>query len=356
MAIKPSISHDLFQLLRQGLHPLPEFTPPRLTDTQWQELYALSQQQGVTALVGDGIAALAAVDQPPRDLRIKWVLQTEQLEKRHHRQEAVAGELAALFTRHNIRMLVLKGLGLGADYPHPSHRECGDIDIWLFGEFEKGNRVMQDAGAKITLDVPKHTELRWRGVPIENHRNFFNISRNCEEQLFDDRLCELLRDTGAVQHPGGFYTPSATFNALYLLRHSGLHLLRDGIVLRHVCDWAVFREHHGHEVDQAVFETMLVRFRMERFARLMTAAAIRCCGLQEQMPEHDPQELDRFISEILAYEPQPENENVVVSMLRKCRLPYENRWRFRLLGIPLTTYYCDALRAQWNEKFTLLKR
>lgn len=31
-------------------------------------------------------------------------------------------------------MMVLKGYGLSLNYLKPSHRPCGDIDIWLFGK------------------------------------------------------------------------------------------------------------------------------------------------------------------------------------------------------------------------------
>lgn len=34
-------------------------------------------------------------------------------------------------------MMVLKGYGLGKNYPAPNHRPCGDIDIWNFGRQEE---------------------------------------------------------------------------------------------------------------------------------------------------------------------------------------------------------------------------
>lgn len=355
-AIVPALNELYFGLLRSGLHPTTPYLPAEpIGEQTWQVLYRLAVRQGTTAIVLDGIEALPAAQRPSREVRIGWAVQAEAIEKRYRKQREAARRAAALLAENDIRMLVLKGIGLSDNYPVPEHRECGDIDLHLFGAHEAGNRILRKAGAKVVDEVPKHTGLVWHGVHFENHRHFLNISRNQQEHELDALLRDILQREGPAGSPDGWFTPSATFDAIYLVRHAALHFLKEGISARHLCDWSCFLERQGKAIDRALFEATLKRYRMERFARLLTAAAIRCCGLRETMPDHDPRHLKRFIGEVLAFAPQPAEENRLVRLLRKCRTPYAHRWRFRLLGQSLAGYYLDTLRAQRRERFTLLR-
>lgn len=56
--------------------------------------------------------------------------------------------MAAVFAENGIRLLLLKGLGLSRNYPVPAHRECGDIDIYLFGASDEGDRLLLQMGAQ----------------------------------------------------------------------------------------------------------------------------------------------------------------------------------------------------------------
>lgn len=355
-ALGPGLTDLYFGLLRSGLHPSEEpFAPEGPIDAAtWQALCRLSARQGTTAVVLNGIGRLPEALRPEREVRIRWAVQAEAIARRYRKQQQVAGLAAQLLTEHGIRMLVLKGIGLSGYYPVPEHRECGDVDLYLFGAQAEGDRILCRAGAKLLDRVPKHTGLKWQGVHLENHRNFLNVSRNREERELDALLRELLEREGTVATLGGFLTPSATFNAVYLIRHAALHFLKEGITARHLCDWSCFLERERSRIDHPLFAATLRRYRLERFERLMTAAAIRCCGLREAMPDHDPRELERFVGEILAYQTPPD-EKGLRRLLRKCSTPYAHRWRFRLTGQSLTAYYCDSLLAQRRERFTLFR-
>lgn len=355
-AIFPSLNELYFGVLRRGLHPS-SLHPPidSIGGQMWQALYRLAVRQGTSAIVLAGIETLPTTQRPPREVRIQWAVQAERIGKRYRRQREAARRAAGLLAEKGIRMLVLKGIGLSAHYPVPEYRECGDIDIYLFGAHDAGNRILCEAGAKVVDEVPKHTGLVWQGVHFENHRNFLNISRNPQERELDALLCDRLQREGPASGPDGWFTPSATFNAVYLVRHAALHFLKEGISARHLCDWCCFLERQGDAVDRKLFTATLRRYGMERFERLLTAAAIECCGLHETMPDHDSGELKRFIAEVIAYAPPPAGENRFARLLRKFRTPYAHRWRFRLLGLPRAAYYWEVVRAQRRERFTLLR-
>lgn len=167
----------LLQLLAAGLrgepHPvLPGTVPPET----WLEVFRLSAAQGVLALAYDALRRLPAAQQPPRELMLRWAVNTDRIERQFaHRQRALE-DLAAFYASHGIRLMLLKGAGLAALYPVPAHRPCGDIDIWLYGRQREADRlVREELRIAVSNDVHHHTIFSYKGVMIENHFDFLNL-------------------------------------------------------------------------------------------------------------------------------------------------------------------------------------
>ena len=96
------------------------------------------------------------------------------------------------------------------------------------------------SGRTPIFDVPKHSEYVWDGVLIENHRTILNVRRNRTERELNAVLVRLLEKEGTHGLAPGIQAPRATFNAIFLIRHAAVHFQKEGIVLRHLCDWACF--------------------------------------------------------------------------------------------------------------------
>ena len=347
-----------FRLIRSGAGlgaaPVSDTADTAVTPGSWERIYRMAADHGLSAVVWDGICRLPAAQQPPRETRIRWALSAEKLEERYLHQQQTASKLAARFSEEGLRMLLLKGLGLSCDYPLPEHRECGDIDIYLYGQSDKGDRVMHEIGAHLYFDVPKHSEYVWDGVLIENHRTILNVRRNRTERELNAVLVRLLEKEGTHGLAPGIQAPRATFNAIFLIRHAAVHFQKEGIVLRHLCDWACFLTRHWDEIDHALFRTAMEDYRMDRFADLMTAAAVEYLGAEVPGPECEAGMLGRFMEEVLTLSPMPDKP--LPRLLRKLSGPYRNRWRLReVLRTPVWRYYYDTVRGQWNEKFTVFR-
>lgn len=343
------------RLVRNGLGLDPAPATDKTVPTQsWENIYRYAADHGLSAVVWDSVQRLPRELQPPREIRIRWALTAEQLEKRYRRQQQTAEKLAAAFAGKGIRMLILKGLGLSKDYPVPEHRECGDIDIYLFGASDEGDSILQALGAHLYFDVPKHSEYTWNDITIENHRTILNVRRNKTEQELNTRLVGILEREGTRAIGDNMATPPATFNAIYLLRHAAVHYQKEGIAIRHLCDWACFLERHWQEIDHAQFHAAMSDYRMDRFAALMTAAAVEYLGARVPEPEHDKQMLERFTREIFTLSPKP--AGYLPRLFRKLFGPIQNRWRLRnVLRTSVRSYYYDTIRGQWNEKFTVFR-
>lgn len=347
-----------FRLVRSGAGlgaaPVSDTADTAVTPGSWERIYRMAADHGLSAVVWDGICRLPAAQQPPRETRIRWALSAEKLEERYRHQQQTASKLAARFSEEGLRMLLLKGLGLSRDYPLPEHRECGDIDIYLYGQSDKGDRILHEIGAHLYFDVPKHSEYVWDGVLIENHRTILNVRRNRTERELNALLVRLLEKDGTHGLVPGIQTPPATFNAIFLIRHAAVHFQKEGIVLRHLCDWACFLTRHWDEIDHALFRTAMEDYRMDRFADLMTAAAVEYLGAEVPGPECEAGMLGRFMEEVLTLSPMP--DKLLPRLLRKLSGPYRNRWRLReVLRTPVWRYYYDTVRGQWNEKFTVFR-
>ena len=337
-----------------GAAPVSDTADTAVTPGSWERIYRMAAAHGLSAVVWDGICRLPAAQQPPRETRIRWALSAEKLEERYRHQQQTASKLAARFSEEGLRMLLLKGLGLSRDYPLPEHRECGDIDIYLYGESDKGDRILHEIGAHPYFDVPKHSEYVWDGVLIENHRTILNVRRNRTERELNAVLVRLLEKEGTHGLAPGIQAPRATFNAIFLIRHAAVHFQKEGIVLRHLCDWACFLTRHWDEIDHALFRTAMEDYRMDRFADLMTAAAVEYLGAEVPGPECEAGMLGRFMEEVLTLSPMP--DKLLPRLLRKLSGPYRNRWRLReVLRTPVWRYYYDTVRGQWNEKFTVFR-
>lgn len=119
-------------------------------------------------------------------------------------------------------------------------------------------------------------------------------------------LVRLLEKDGTHGLAPGIQTPPATFNAIFLIRHAAVHFQKEGIVLRHLCDWACFLTRHRDEIDHALFRTAMEEYRMDRFADLMTAAAVEYLGAETPGPECEAGMLERFMEEVLTLSPIPD--------------------------------------------------
>lgn len=297
-----NLTNTLLQLLRAALEPtVSPPSIPRLTEEDWNRLFTLAAQHGVTALLFDTILRLPEQQQPSRALKIRWALSSEAIEKRHAQQTRAAHELTTLFASHGVRTILLKGLGLSIYYPRPEHRECGDIDLWL-DDCDKGNRLIEELGIKINYDSEKHAVFHYKGVMVENHSHLLMPSHRRTERAIDDFLVGEAENSRLA--PAGYYTPSPMFNALYLLRHMARHFGTEGINLRHLLDWGLFLRSEQSEIDFEKILTLYAATGYDTVYNIFTALAGELLDedftpLLSAVP--DPQLKQRVLNDILGF-------------------------------------------------------
>lgn len=271
--------YDFLQLVRLGIG---HHSNSLSADVDWDDIKALANQQGLTAIVLDGIEKLPKIVRPPKVFLLRWIGGVLQgYESRYVDYEKAIGSLAGFFNKHNLRMMVLKGYGLSLNYPNPKHRPCGDIDIWCFGNNNEADMaVNREFGIHIDKGHHIHTVFSWEGFTVENHYDLVNTYRQKRNRELNHLLKELaVNDCKTLLIDGQtVYFPSVKFNALFLLTHALAHFAGSEINLRQVLDWGFFVKHYSNEIDWEWLNEMLLKFQMKDFFDCLNAVCVDYLG------------------------------------------------------------------------------
>ena len=212
----PSIVEAMLEFLRSGLF----LREPNIEvkDIDWEALMKVSSEQGVLPWVWDGICQLPIEKSPSRFQKISWVLSVQSCVDRYEKQRKVLSELVEICTRNDMRLMLLKGIGLSQMYTKPYYRSSGDIDIFLFDNFEKGNTVF---GLDTETDTGLHTEFVYNGVQVENHEMFVYPNtppKKRVSQYLNSRI------PSVILTEDGYYTFDTLDNLVYLMMHALNHV------------------------------------------------------------------------------------------------------------------------------------
>lgn len=324
-------SSFLLQLVRLGIHPDAELTTTP-SDVDWAAVEELAAIQRVTAIAWDGYlrlyeAGMVTVDMD-ESLKKQWLFTVFQsFEQRYPVYRATIGHLASVFARHGIRMMVLKGYGLSLNYPVPMHRPCGDVDFWVFGEYERADSALEsELGIRIDRFRHHHTTFHFEGEYFENHYDFVNVHAHPSSKVVEARLKELATmGEEAVDIDGqAICLPSPNFNALFLLRHTAGHFAAIRMHLRHILDWGTFVQKYHSRIDWAGLEAFVESVGMTAFYRVLNGICVDYLGFPvEAFPTGRDAAEERVMADVLC----PEFSAPCPSSLLSQWLWRYRRWR-----------------------------
>ena len=283
----------LLTLLRAAL--LPDYSGEKLPDSiNWQTVIDEAGRQGVSVLASDGLQRLydagkyeAHDEKDMRRLKASWFGKTMKYEHRYAGQVAAAKKMGEWLASTGIQMVVLKGFTVSECYPIPAHRYSSDLDCYLIkdGEhmnaYELGNQVMEKHGLKVDRGYYKNSAFDLPGLHVENHK-FCTPFRGNKTLTQFERLIQGLALAGPITPIGetGLMAPPPMFSALFLTEHAYSHFLHEGLTLRHVLDWALFRRKHASDLDEAQFGAYCADYGFSRFLSSINAVGDYVLGLR----------------------------------------------------------------------------
>ncbi len=342
------------------------YIPTECEDVQgmWEDILNDGIRQGVIAVQLDGLTKLIEQKRLPDDLfpckelKRKMFSHSITIETNHKKQIKALSALANFYSSHGIPMMVLKGYGLSILYPNPSHRPCGDIDIWLYGrQREADNLLRKEKNVTIDLDHHHHTVFHVNGVMFENHYDFLNVHGHISSREIENVLQEWVKEEGDSITVGNerIFLPPANFNALFLLRHSGSHFAAEAIGLRHLTDWAMFLKTYHDRIDWERLREQVVKQNIYKFMDSINGICIDYLGVPENIfPafERDRKLEEKVFREILACElgQLSRHKGILSSSWFRMTRWWKNRWKHRLVYREnLFSSFFILLRSHWLD-------
>ena len=244
-----------------------------LTPYNWQAVQTLAEQQGLSAIVIDGIELLPEALRPSKDFLLEWIGSVLQGEATYNNQKDVAIDMANLFHRNYIRTYVLKGYTIAECYPTPRHRVSSDLDCYLspdngdFDAWSLGNDLIKSKGFRVDTGFYKNSTFDLPGLFVENHKYLTPFRGNKRLTIFESVLQVLLnRDKGEDLFENSWlYRPPVMVSALFLVEHAYSHFLHEGLTWRMVLDWMMFRKKHEDDINWVEFDVFVDEFGFRRF-------------------------------------------------------------------------------------------
>lgn len=337
----------LFQLLRIALQGEQAFSIP--IGINWSEVFDLSVKQGVPNIAYDGLQVVLdnslnsriEFDSPEMEIiRYKWIGYGMCAEKKYNEYRKIVSELARFYYDNGFHMLLFKGYGLSLYYPIPEHRPTGDIDIFVTKD---GIENAQSYSDKIIYDklglvpikqeIGHHSSFVIHGTTVENHYEFSNTYWKSSKSIKFEELLQSMSHKNCKEYVllgNKFYTPSPTFNAIYLMWHMAVHFSGSQICLRQLCDWMLFLQSEKDGVDWVKVQAVYKEYGLTRFANAINCILVDYLGMSPfdnlQLIE-DYEYEDRVLDDIL-------QEKNVKSFRHKLKRYPQSQWKYKLLGQP----------------------
>lgn len=254
---------------------------------EWAKVLQLAKEQTILGVISTSIEKLPLPLQPTRNEMLR-LHQMVSLNRAYHKHQIeVLAKLLELVKRAGVeRPVLLKGLGVGMNYPDPTLRQCGDIDLYI-GEkhyFKVWDLVCAEFGCKrVESPLGHHFNFEFMETHIEIHRYVNSPKsiafRNQEfiqwsaSQLEGEELREVSIDGVSV------LLPSYNFDLIFIFYHTWRHFFMGGVGLRQVCDWTCYVDAFADKLDIEELRSVIKHFQLHPVVSIFATIAVQELGV-----------------------------------------------------------------------------
>lgn len=320
----------IFLLIRAALQHEHAELP---SEVDWQEVFRLSEAQGVNGLCLEGMNRILQ-GQPKEQgeidelwfRRMKWMGVTLKLEQKTLRQYEMLHLLVdGMYAELGIDyVVVMKGFTISRLWPNPKLRPSCDVDIYTGVHQRRVDDWLCSKGVRVEGDRNgKHTAFTLDGVHFENHRQFLGEMKAM--QPINDYL-NGLEPVEMKGMPGVKQLPPMG-NCIFNLCHLATHFQEyEGITLRHVVDWTLLLS----TVQPEAYKSLVLSFGLAPFNDLLTSLAIQVTQADlsgfviNGVPQRD---VDRALKDIL--ETKKQRTATLKDWPRNFIIIFCNHWKYR---------------------------
>lgn len=346
----------LCQLIRLAKNTEYKIDEDLIKVVDWEKVMNLAFSQGVLAISLDAISLLPESLRPKSITLLEWIGEVLNLETNYERHANVISELSSFYEEHGIKMMLLKGWGLSLNYPVPNHRPTGDIDIWLYGNQKKGDKLIESEKGIHPIKSSHHTIFFYDEVEVENHITFIEVdchkTDGSEEILLDYAKEPAIEAVCSKENT--ILLPSPNLNAFFLLRHSAAHFATERITIRHLLDWAFFVQKYYDRIDWDALYANAKDKNLHVFLDCQNAICVNELGFdKDYFPIHEKySELEkRIFNDILFPEFREEapgiRENFIKYCFVKTKRQFANKWKYSITYNE--SFWSILMRFAWNR-------
>ena len=210
---------------------------------KWSELLDFARKQSIVSVMFHGMQRIVDhANKPTDDDVLQWYGDVKVWREKSKLAFELSSKVVKNFEIEGFRSCILKGQGNALLYSDPYIRQSGDIDVWVEGIDNDIIRYIHrlSPGAKACyhhIDFPRFkkaaVEVHYR--PSFLHNPIYNYRL---QKFFTEKASlQFANKVALSDNLGSIFAPTASFNRIYLLSHIANHLLREGIGLRHLCDY-----------------------------------------------------------------------------------------------------------------------
>lgn len=284
------VEKALFRLLSVGLGHIDDRGIIDIQDSAWAKIYNLANRQGVSAICLDGVQRLSQKNSDlniEKHIKLQWIASAMKQEQSYKAQWQAAKTLSLLYDEKGIDTYVMKGFSLSRLYPNPEHRQCTDLDCFLIGRetkrcaYEVGNEIAEQNDLSVNRSYYKHSKIAMSGLTVENHQFLLPVKGSGKAKKFERELREWI-DDGQNEYIGDskLKATSPLFDAVFVLAHAQEHFLGEGIILRHICDWAMVLNAYADKINWDEWKRICDEYGMLSFGYAMSRLANKICGIE----------------------------------------------------------------------------
>ncbi len=350
-------------LIKIGLGTEDPYALPSEFDLK--NLRHLAERQGVSAICFDGLQRLIDghfIDSKLLDksLMLQWIGSVLHREQMYNCQLEQATRLADLWAQNALDILVMKGFSLGRLYPWPEHRPCSDMDCFLQWNgqtenrrdaSERGNVLAEENGLNVDRSYYKNSKIFQKGLTVENHQYLLPIKGSRKTKKFERQLRSWIYDGNNDYIADTKLMATAPFfDAVYVLAHAQEHFLNEGIVLRHVCDWAMVLKAYSSKVDWCKWKRICQEYGLLSFGYAMSRLAKDICGVNIPFDCPCNEEADkRLLDDILYRKGQAPERTAFQTRADLVKGMFRNRWKYQMFSDTNAFMFCT--RRIWGYLF-----
>ncbi len=257
----------------------------------WEAVLRLAKEQ---TLLGVAYAAIERLSPPlsrPARGEMLRLHQRVTLNRQHWGYHVeVLGQLLALLKSRGVEQpVLLKGLGVGLNYPEPALRQCGDIDLYIGdNHYAQACDILCDelGIARYESYEGHHVNFTYKDVVIEIHRYAIpkesvafggrEFSRWATSQLQGEALRSVSIEGVTL------FLPSYDFDFIYIFYHMWRHFLIGGVGLRQMCDWGCYVSAHSDKINRKEIKRLLAIFRLEKSISICATIAVKSLGVSPE--------------------------------------------------------------------------